>query len=658
MGSQGLRDAIAKAKASHRKQDSAFVPRLAAENNFASTGSDFDPNTLDVVNNVHFNILKKRIHNARTDGRLNISSLCLTEIPKDVLQMYEFDPDDKSSTPWYESVDVTRLLAGDNEIKELPSGLFPPGPLGDEMDEEEQSSCPFPNLEHLDLRGNLLEDLPANIGHLPALRHLDLTGNKLSGNSAWGALLSIKPLRDLKMGKNQMTGAIPDNISVLEELEHFEAHDNQFEEVPSSIGKLAKLKELILTGNRLQALPFEPIFDIGITRIELARNRLNGSLFPKTVPSFNSLVHLNVSHNALTHISESSISLPNLKTLDISNNRIIELPSVATWSRFETLLAEENKISAFPEGFAKCTTLQTVNLNNNSLLALDDDIGSMDSLVSLSIEHNPIRERKLMKLSTEELKAELRSRRAAEANTSSPRRFGTFAEAPTSPSTTAWTVAGGTVDRSNTRMISIDEATVQTVADKSVAALILHHNMLQTVSLSIELLGASLVTLDLANNKLGRSEHYLASQLCLPNLQTINLTSNALTSLAPLTLHLSAPRLATLTLPFNRLTALPSDLCRAFPALRKLMANNNKLTVLDVTAVRSLEVLDISSNDLEALPPQLGLLQGQMRMLMVGANKFRVPGWGVIEKGTEAILGWCRKQLPENATLESLNGET
>ena len=34
---------------------------------------------------------------------------------------------------------------------------------------------------------------------------------------------------------------------------------------------------------------------------------------------------------------------------------------------------------------------------------------------------------------------------------------------------------------------------------------------------------------------------------------------------------------------------------------------------------------------------------------MVNANKFRVPGWGVLEKGTEAIMDWCRNRLPEEA---------
>ena len=110
--------------------------------------------------------------------------------------------------------------------------------------------------------------------------------------------------------------------------------------------------------------------------------------------------------------------------------------------------------------------------------------------------------------------------------------------------------------------------------------------------------------------------------------------------------HLEAPKLATLILLFNRLTSLP-DLCGAYPALTKLLASNNAVEALEPRHVRHLQVLDLSSNELAALPPKLGLLQGQLRTLMVGGNKFKVPGWGIIEKGPEEILIWCKLKIPQ-----------
>ena len=109
--------------------------------------------------------------------------------------------------------------------------------------------------------------------------------------------------------------------------------------------------------------------------------------------------------------------------------------------------------------------------------------------------------------------------------------------------------------------------------------------------------------------------------------------------------NLAAPKLTTLILPFNRLTTLPL-LCPTFPALSKLLAPNNALKELNVDGLDGLQMLDVSSNEIESLPPKLGMLQGKLRTLMVQGNKFRVPGWGVLEKGTDAILDWCRKKIP------------
>ena len=144
----------------------------------------------------------------------------------------------------------------------------------------------------------------------------------------------------------------------------------------------------------------------------------------------------------------------------------------------------------------------------------------------------------------------------------------------------------------------------------------------------------------------------MTDDLSLPNLQTLNLTSNALTSLDALVKHLEAPKLATMILLFNRLTALP-NISAAYPSLTKLLASNNAIENLEVEHIKSLQVLDLSSNELSHLPPKLALLQGRLRTLMVGGNKFKVPSWGVLEKGTEEILDWCRTKIPEGEDMSS-----
>ncbi|KAL8866924.1 MAG: hypothetical protein Q9174_005994, partial [Haloplaca sp. 1 TL-2023] len=82
--SAALREAVANAKAAKRA-----APRFEAEDvvkriNHAQT---FDPIFDD--DSQHVSILRKRINNARSDGRLNISGMGFNTFPKEVLRMYD-----------------------------------------------------------------------------------------------------------------------------------------------------------------------------------------------------------------------------------------------------------------------------------------------------------------------------------------------------------------------------------------------------------------------------------------------------------------------------------------------------------------------------------------------------------------------------------------
>lgn len=88
-------------------------------------------------------VLQQRIKSARFEGRLNIAALDLKNIPPEVYKMYESTEDDLSSPvdndgpKWYESVDLVRFVAADNEIEEV----------GDELATE------FGGLTQIDVRG-------------------------------------------------------------------------------------------------------------------------------------------------------------------------------------------------------------------------------------------------------------------------------------------------------------------------------------------------------------------------------------------------------------------------------------------------------------------------------------------------------------------------
>ena len=646
--SQTLRNTIRQARMRIEKRpDNAFIPRVIDEDGPSTFGMDIDAKHMDLQDSVHINIVRKRINMAKSDGKLNISMLCLSQLPKEVLSMYE-GGSDEGGPAWYEAVDLVRLNAADNELTELPENVFATSGSADEgLTEHDASTGIFLGLEAIDLHENHLTHLPVNLGGLIRLSSLNLSRNNLQCSSV-DVIARISSLRELRLSQNKLNGPLPPSIGEMQSLELLDIHGNALTELPSSLGKLSVLKHLNVSDNRITSLPFEAIFDLHLVELNVSRNKLSETLIPVNVSLVPYLQKLNLCSNSLIALADSKVDFPSLRFLDISHNRVSTLPNMSGWQSLTFLNAEENKISEMPTGFCNLKELTHADFGNNSLLELDDAIGSMEKLATLNLSNNPIRERRLPKLTTEELKSELKSRVHGLPSASSDRggitpQFSTFTQAM------AWAVQGNTLDRANSKLKTVEKIDLEPLLHENIQQCILHHNQLQTIPQSLELLAPTLVSLDLSNNKLNKGPSFLLQPLALPKLQTLNLTLNGLTTLRPLLENLDAPHLATLIVTFNKITSLPTNpsLTSTFPALTKLVATNNKIVSLDIDALRGLQVLDVSSNEIEALPPQLALLEGTLRTLIVNGNKFRVPSWGVLEKGTEEVLRWCRRQIPK-----------
>ena len=646
--SQSLRETIAKAKAAHRGVGSAplkstCVPRSVEDGQTLVGASEVDTSSLDLSEHIATNVLRKRIDVAKMEGKLNIAALGLTEIPKEVLHMYKHD--DSGSVAWYETVDLVRFNAADNEITDL-TAAFAPASLAEYEDQNEDATGGvFATVEFIDLHGNQITTVPPVFSSLSRLTTLNLSRNRITSDAVF-VLTGIQSLRELRLAENALQGQIPDCVCELENLEILDIHENAVSSLPKSLGRLKKLKILDIGGNKFTSLPFEELVQImPLVEVVASRNRLDGTLLPPSPIMFRNLKTLNVSHNALISIADHEIEMPALLSLDLSNNRISRLPESKAWPKLTALIANENQIKSLPLDFAVLKDLKAVDFSSNSLTKIDDTLASMDCLVTVRFTNNPLHERKFLNMTADELKAELRTRLSSPLSESSV-DLGSMAYDNIGQQSTLCVVKSGTLDRSRSKLRELDDADLNTAATNAVVkSLILHHNLLQRIYPAIAVFANTMVNLDLSHNKLGLNAEYLAQPLSLPLLQTFNLTSNALLSLDPLVQCLSAPKLASLNISFNRITSLPI-LRGAFPALSTLLASNNAVIELDVESVRGLQTLDVSSNEIEHLPPRLALLQGQMRTLMVGGNKFRVPGWGVLEKGTEEILKWCKLRIP------------
>jgi Leucine-rich repeat (LRR) protein len=622
------------------------------------------PSALEIVEETSFiivdnkGVLKKRIQGAVTTGSLNISAMGLKQIPDEVMKMFDFD--ESSNFNWSEAVDLLKLQAADNELQELRPDSFPDWSPEDLAADEEKSNQ-FAGLEVLDLHGNQLQEIPVGFRRLERLQTLNLSKNKLS-SEAMGVVCQIKNLKELNLASNALSGTLLENIGQLTNLEVLDLSSNQLEVLPASISNLTKLKKLNVSGNKFASLSFELFSSLPLVEIIASKNKLSGILLPSGA-TLEKLQVLDISGNSLEAITSSTdVSMPKLITFTTDRNRLSSLPDVSSMSKLVTLSASGNKLNEFPTGFDKLTAIKNADLSNNNIKTVCDCVAQMETLATLNLAGNPLRERKYLTMSTEDLKLDL-AKRLAPANSSTEDAASTSTLATNiisntaSSSSTLSTPINGTLDLSSKSLVSIDLSTI----DLSTPIHTLNLSANNITHIPIDLLThpsiqPALKNLDLSHNPLA-STTYLTHALTLPNLKTLNIISTTLSTLDPLTTHLKAPTLTTLNISCHRLNGhLPWP--RAFwPSVTTLLATDNWFGSIDVEAVRGLQVLDVRNNEIECLPAKLGMLganpskkggdtKGKLRVFECAGNRFRVPRWDVVERGTEAVLRDLRRMVP------------
>ncbi|KAL9076167.1 MAG: hypothetical protein Q9161_001214 [Pseudevernia consocians] len=649
-----LRETIAKAKAAHYKISQSQNIDTALSIRMTEDFPEIE------VGGSNKGLLRKRVASARADGRLNIAAMGLKDMPSEVLNMYNTDMVDPSDGAWYESVDLVRLVAADNEFEHLGEEVFPDivGGSDHAMDDDYQGML-FAGLDTIDLHGNHLQLLPLGLRRLEHLTMLNLSKNKL-GNESLNIITQVGSLRELRLAENTLNGMLTPQLSNLSKLETLDVSNNAITTLPPNSDEISKLRVLNVAGNRLSSLPFELLVFLPLVEIDAARNRLVGALFPSCVSGLPSLKSLDVANNALTSIVESgAIDLPSLQSLDVTENRLIQLPDMLGWTELLTLMTAGNRLASLPESIISSKKLKGVDISRNNFKKLDERLGLLDTLVMLRIANNPLRERKFLSVDTDTLKRELRSRLLPVESSESEKgdimsyQCSGPAAGPDTKIPKAWHIkTGGVVDRSSANLEAIEPSDLDTLNQgNDVKTLILHHNLFSQLPQAIELIGSSLRMLDLSRNKLTGSSCYIPTNLSLPNLRSLNLSNNAITSLSPLLDLLSAPQISEMNVSRNRLTSLPV-LRKSFPSLTSVHASQNSISELRVESVKGLQVLDVSGNSIAHLEPKLGLLGSEgLRMLVIGANTFRVPRRDVIDKGTEAVLAWLTGRIPEEEML-------
>ncbi|KAI3321052.1 L domain-like protein [Xylariaceae sp. AK1471] len=704
--SAALRDQIAKAKAAKRAatrqvpdtmtSEALKSPVIPTDNTFDFGLSD-DPFGQKSFEDSNRKVLQSRIDTARMSGRLNIAAMGLKEIPDRVLKMYDLESIGRADGAWAECVDLTRFVAADNELETIDDSIFPDiDPNEFDAEEVDDRGKIFWGLESADLHNNMLISLPWGLRRLQLLTSLNLTSNKLT-NNCLEVISQCTNLRDLKLGNNLLYGPIED-FFILENLEILDVHGNNISALPVGIDRMKRLRILNLDENAFESLPFQSLSTLPLSELLVRKNKLKGTLIESGVESFPQLQILDCSNNQLSHLVSPDLtrplSLPSLHQLTVSMNRLKSLPDMSSWSSILTINADDNSITNFPEGFISRDTLRHVGFSGNDIHIIPPEIARMDSLAMLRITGNPLRDKKFTSLTTEALKDALLARLGplpgheaggienfangidsfgvsntgtktktstaatgyADDNDDGQSEYDDFATPPTSAphsparsrsqtlSSQTWPMKpGGVLDRSNTQSSSLHPVVCSKIAAvETVREVRLQHNTFTQFPNSLSFFSDTITSLCISHNQL-TGESWLTEQLDLTALRELNLQSNFCTSLAPLTTYLCAPNLGKLDVSLNRIVTIPA-LREVFPSLTVLLISNNRLEALDPDTIQGMKVVDASNNEIAHLNPRIGLL-GLERLEVMG-NRFRVPRWNVLERGTEATLRWLRGRVP------------
>ncbi|CBI37167.3 unnamed protein product, partial [Vitis vinifera] len=252
------------------------------------------------------------------------------------------------------------------------------------------SKLTFLDLSHNFFDGNITSEIGGNLGKL---EFLNLTDNSFRGPLS-SNISRLSKLQNLRLGRNQFSGSIPEEIGTLSDLEILEMYNNSFEgQIPSSIGQLRKLQILDIQRNALNStIPSELGSCTNLTFLSLANNSFTGKI-PSEIGLLEKLNYLFLYNNMLSGAIPSEIgNLKDLLQLDLSQNQLSGPIPVVEWNltQLTTLhLYENNLTGTIPPEIGNLTSLTVLDLNTNKLHGeLPETLSLLNNLERLSVFAN------------------------------------------------------------------------------------------------------------------------------------------------------------------------------------------------------------------------------------------------------------------------------
>ncbi|KAI9999095.1 hypothetical protein PInf_003778 [Phytophthora infestans] len=200
----------------------------------------------------------------------------------------------------------------------------------------------FPN--ELDLSYNEIAELPNEVETLKYLVSLKMRHNHLRQLPL--TLWSLETLTSLDLSNNELEGCLPEQLGKLDKLRELGLEGNKLTQLPESIGGLlTAVKYIDLRQNKLEIFPTLPENNSCLDQLFLGFNLLRDVPQEVVLSVKESLTVLDVRDNKLQRLSDGIPQLYRLKTLDVTNNDLFDLPPGFGYLKYLThLLVEGNPL--------------------------------------------------------------------------------------------------------------------------------------------------------------------------------------------------------------------------------------------------------------------------------------------------------------------------
>ncbi|MFS7969733.1 putative leucine-rich repeat domain superfamily [Helianthus anomalus] len=283
-------------------------------------------------------------------------------------------------------------------------------------------------------------------------------------------------------------------------------------------------------------------------------------------------------------LPDSIGKLSSLITLDLSENRLVALPSsIGNLSSLTKLDLHSNKIIELPESIGDLLKLTHLDLRANQLTSLPTTFGKLFCLEELDLSSNNL--------------------------SSIPESICSLTR----------------LQKLNIETNNIEELPYMIGQCSSLKELIADYNKLKALPEAIGKIG-SLETLSVRYNNIGRLPTTMSS---LANLKELDVS-------------------------FNELESVPESLCFATTLVKINISNNfADLTSLprSIGNLENLEELDMSNNQIRFLPDSFSMLS-KLHVLKAEGNPLEIPPQSIIDQGPHVVVEYM-KELQEKKQLKA-----